>query len=310
MVFEAEGDDLGLAEYWRAEAQERWGACHAEETAQACEHALFHLDRAGAAYGHVDRRARHLLLRTLVFSPTPVDDALARVRELSREDDGPLVRAGEHAVTGTLLSMRGEVDYALELVREARRVFIEAGHPLLAGGLAITEATVDIRAGDWQQAEQTLRDAFADLEPRDEYTYSSTLAAMLAIVLVSKSELDAAREALDQARRLTLGDDVINFVFTGFAEGLMLAQKGRFTEAENAGRRAVDLADGIDFCFGRPLAHSYFAETLALVGKPEEAARHAATALGILEAKGDVMLAARVRERVAAVGIQVPEQVA
>jgi class 3 adenylate cyclase/tetratricopeptide (TPR) repeat protein len=309
-VFEAEGDDVGLAEYWRAEAQERWAACRAEETAQACEHALLHLDRAGAASGYLDRRTRHLLLRTFIFSPIPVDDALARVRELARDDDGPLVRAGEHGVTGALLSMRGEIDYALELLREARRVFVEAGHPLLAGGLAITEATIDIRAGDWQQAEQTLRDAFADLEARNEHTYSSTLAAMLAIVLVSKGELDAAREAFDQARRITTDDDLINFVFTGFAEGLVLAQESRLEEAEGVGRHAVDLADGIDFCFGRPLAHSYFAETLALVGKPEEAARHAATALGILEGKGDVMLAARVRERVTAVGIHVPEQVA
>jgi hypothetical protein len=57
------------------------------------------------------------------------------------------------------------------------------------------------------------------------------------------------------------------------------------------------------------LAHSYFAETLALAGKPEEAARHATTALGILEAKGDVMLAARVRERLAVAGVRTSEAV-
>ena len=37
-------------------------------------------------------------------------------------------------------------------------------------------------------------------------------------------------------------------------------------------------------------------ETIEMVGKPEEAARHATTALGILEGKGDIMLATRVRE--------------
>ena len=133
---------------------------------------------------------------------------------------------------------------------------------------------------------------------------------MLTVVLASEHELAAAREALDQTRRISATDDLINFVFIGFAEGLMLAQEGRLPEAERVGRQAVELADGTDFCFGRPLAHSYFAETLALVGKPEEAARHAATALGILERKGDMMLAARVRERIDAVGIHIPEQVA
>ena len=133
---------------------------------------------------------------------------------------------------------------------------------------------------------------------------------MLAIVLVSQGERAAARQALDQARRVTATDDLINFVFTGFVEGLLLAQEGRFPEAESIGREAVELADRTDLCFGRPLAHSYFAETLALVGKPDAAARHAATALGILEGKGDVMLAARVRERLDAFGIHIPEQVA
>ena len=308
-VFEAEGDDVGLAECWRAEAEERWIAGRAEETAEACEHALRHLERAGAAYGHIDRSIRHRLLRTLIFSPLPVDDALARVRELARDDDGPLTRAGEHAVTGTLLSMKGEIDHALELVHEARRVFVDAGQPGLAGAFAISAGTIEIRAGAWHQAEHTLRDSFADLEARGDYTYSSTLVAMLAIVLVSTGEGGPAREALDQARRVTASDDLINFVFTGFAEGLLLAREGRFAEAEAVGRDAVELADRIDFCFGRPLAHSYFAETLALVGKPEEAARHAATALGILEGKGDVMLAARVRERVGAAGIHIPERV-
>jgi hypothetical protein len=129
-------------------------------------------------------------------------------------------------------------------------------------------------------------------------------------VLAGKGEHAAAREALDHARRLTATDDLVNFMFTGFAEGLVLAHENRLEEAERVGRETVELADRIDFCFGRPLAHSYFAETLALVGKPEEAAGHAATAPGILEGKGDVMLAARMRERLAAVGIQSPGQVA
>jgi hypothetical protein len=127
------------------------------------------------------------------------------------------------------------------------------------------------------------------------------------MVLGSQRKLAAAREALNQARRTTADDDLINFVCIGFAEGRLLAHEDRLAEAETVGRHAVELADRIDFCFARPLAHSYFAETLALAGKPEEATHHATTALGILEAKGDVMLAARVRERLAAAGVPASE---
>jgi tetratricopeptide (TPR) repeat protein len=206
--------------------------------------------------------------------------------------------------------MKGEIDRALELVRGARRAFADGGLLVSAGSYASFEAIVEIRAGDWQQAERTLREGFDGLEELGEHVYSSTIAATLAIVLVSQRKLAAAREALDQARLATGTDDLINYVFIGFAEGLLLAHENRLAEAEAEGRHAVELADRIDFCFGRPLAHSYFAETLALAGKPEEAARHATTALGILEAKGDVMLAACVRERLTAVGVRVAEHVA
>jgi len=94
-------------------------------------------------------------------------------------------------------------------------------------------------------------------------------------------------------------------VLIELAEGRLLAHENRLAEAEAVGRRGVELADRIDFCFARPLAHSYFAETLAEAGQPEGATHHATTALGILEAKGDVMLAARVRERLAAAGVPI-----
>ena len=307
-VFEAESHDLGLAEYWRAEAEERWAAARAAATAAACDHALLHLERAGAAQSHIGQRTRQLLLRTYIHSPIPVDDALARVSELSRDDDGPLVRAAEHIVVGSLLSMKGQVDRALELVRGARQMYADAGL-LVSAWRGTFDADIAIRAGDWPKAERTLRDGFDRLEELGEHSYSSTIAAVLPMVLVSQRKLAAARDALAQARRTTAADDLLNFVFIGFAEGRLLAHENRLAEAEAVGRRAVELADRIDFCFARPLAHSYFAETLALAGKPEEAARHATTALGILEAKGDLMLAARVRERLAAGGVPTSETV-
>jgi tetratricopeptide (TPR) repeat protein len=181
-------------------------------------------------------------------------------------------------------------------------MFADAGL-LVSAWRGTFEADIAIRAGDWPKAERTLRDGFDRLEELGEHSYSSTIAAVLPMVLVSQRKLAAAREALDQARGITANDDLINFVFIELAEGRLLAHEDRLAEAEAVGRHAVELADRIDFCFGRPLAHSYFAETLALAGKPEEAARHATTALGILEAKGDVMLAARVRERLAAAGV-------
>ena len=106
--------------------------------------------------GYIGLRTRQLLLRTYIYSPIPVDEALARVSELSRDDDGPLVRAAERVVVGSLLSMKGEIDRALELVRGARQIFADAGL-LVSARRGTFEADIEIRAGAWQQAQRTLR---------------------------------------------------------------------------------------------------------------------------------------------------------
>ena len=47
--------------------------------------------------------------------------------------------------------------------------------------------------------------------------------------------------------------------------------------------------------------------SLALAGKQEDAVDHARTAMEILAGKGNVMLAARLRERLAAVNVELPD---
>jgi ATP/maltotriose-dependent transcriptional regulator MalT len=127
---------------------------------------------------------------------------------------------------------------------------------------------------------------------------------MLAEVLLNQGRLDEVSEWVDRSRATTGADDVVNFVFIDILEGAVLASEGRYTEGEASGRRAVELADTTDYVYARPFAHSYFAEILALSGKREEAMSHAATAMEIVAAKGNVMLAARLRKRLAAVGVR------
>jgi len=53
------------------------------------------------------------------------------------------------------------------------------------------------------------------------------------------------------------------------------------------------------------IAHRYLAEIFALASKPGAAREHASRSLAIAERKGDVALAARVREQLSAVGVEV-----
>ena len=271
----------------------------------ACEKALVHLERANALQSRIASSVRFRLRATSMYAPLPVDDALRRIRALAAEDRHPLALAHTRLVEGRLLGMKGEAERARELVRGARQMYAEAGLLVTAGGMAIAEAELDLELGDLERAESILLDGLGLLERIGDRIYYPTLAVMLARALLNQERFSDVREWLDRARATSAADDIVNFIFIDFIESALLAHDGRLVEAEAAGRRAVDLADTTDYVYARPLAHSYFAEALALAGKRDEALEHARVAIEILDAKGNVMLAARLRERLAAVGLDV-----
>ena len=302
-VFEEESHDIGLAEYWVAVAWEAWIACRGADTISACEQALEHLARADALHGRLASWVRIRLGGACMYAPLPVDEALRRVRALAREDRHPLSSANQRLVEGRLLGMKGETERARELVSGARQVFAEAGSLVTAGGMSMAESEVAFERGDLEQAELTLRDGLDLLERIGDRSYYPTVSVMLAFVLLNRHRFDEVLPLLDQARATTGADDIVNFIFIDMIEGAVLAHAGKLDEAEVASRRSTDLAETIDYVYARPLAHAYLAETLALAGRQDEAIEHANTAMEILAAKGNVMLAARLRERLAAVGL-------
>jgi hypothetical protein len=110
-----------------------------------------------------------------------------------------------------------------------------------------------------------------------------------------QGRLDETRNVCALVREITPHDDVTNLVTLGFLEGALLAHDGNLVEAEEQGRRAVELADTTDHFFERANARLHLASTLARMGKNAEAAALAAEGLGIIEAKGDVTGLARGR---------------
>jgi hypothetical protein len=85
-VLEAAGHDEGLSLYWWYVGHDAWFRCRAEETAAACELALFHAQRAGSR-----RRARDAALwisGSCVFGPMPVPAAIERVEDIRTRSGG------------------------------------------------------------------------------------------------------------------------------------------------------------------------------------------------------------------------------
>ncbi len=88
-------------------------------------------------------------------------------------------------------------------------------------------------------------------------------------------------------------------------EGCLLALEDRHEEADALVRSALDRVETIDFFFARSKIRLLHAESLARAGKESDASRAASVGVEILEEKGDVAGAARARERLDELGIEV-----
>ena len=201
--------------------------------------------------------------------------------------------------------MKGDFGLARELAGGARQEYHDAGVLVTAGAISMSEAWIELRAGDLVAAESVLRDGLELLERIGDRNFHPTVAVTLADLVYGQGRHDEAGTWCATARATAEPGDLVNFVFIDAIEGALLAREGRMEEAEARARRAVELTEGIDFREGRAIARRYLAEVLVRASRTDEAQAVAAEALAIREAKGDVTGAARERELLARLGLTV-----
>jgi tetratricopeptide (TPR) repeat protein len=80
----------------------------------------------------------------------------------------------------------------------------------------------------------------------------------------------------------------------------VLARRGELAEAERLAREAVAMGEETDMIDTQADAYADLAEVLSLAGRSEEAIEAFDQALGRYERKGNVVMAERMRERLAA----------
>jgi tetratricopeptide (TPR) repeat protein len=227
------------------------------------------------------------------------------VEAIRHAEHGALAEAYSRTVLGTLLAMQGKIGAARELVRGGRQTYIEAGLYMTAGGMSMTEASVEFRAGDTVAVEAILREGLELLERIGDRAYYSTTALRLAKCLYEQERYDETGRLCAMARETTGADDLVNFVELDMLEAGLFAWRGSHEEAGEHARRAVERAETTDFLETRARARLMLAETLALAGRRDEASHEAVAGLAHYDAKGDVTGAARARERLATLGIGV-----
>jgi tetratricopeptide (TPR) repeat protein len=163
-------------------------------------------------------------------------------------------------------------------------------------------AEIEILAGDPAAAAELAIEGCGQLDRLGDQYFRPSMVARLAHVLCQLDRLEEADLLVEQAGPLVTSDDAELGCRWRLVRAARLAGRGRHAEAEELSRAAVAMANGTDIPGQRGDAYVGLADVLALGGKADEAAAALRDALGNYDAKGNVVMSRRIRERLRQTG--------
>jgi tetratricopeptide (TPR) repeat protein len=278
---------VGILRYWRGQA------ARAEE---AYERALIHARAAGDTAQ--EQSTLLWLAGALQNGPTPADEALARVLEITELSGlSAHTSAWARVCAAGLEAMLGRFDRARQLSATARVQLEELGlrlelasEPLEGSGL------VEFLAGDLVTAEQDLRRGVELLEELSASGYQASVAGLLSEVLYLQGRDQEALELTRTVERLASGDDIDAQARFRAVRAKVLAGQSQTQEAIRLAEEAIQLTEVTDYLNLRADGHLSRAEVLHQFERVGEAISAAEQAHHLYEQKGNIVSAARVRE--------------
>lgn len=289
-LLEQAGDHEGLVHVWAALG---YGVANAHgryaEWEQAAEQALRHARLAG-------QRPTHLfsLELTLVFGPTPADEAVRRLDAVLPDVPHPyplLFRSH-------LLAMLGRFDEAWPSAREASERMRELTGAPAGGEYALAE--IAALAGDYETAARHLQGFCDFLTEHGQRGLLASFAPALGRALCALGRHDDAEPQAQLGRELGEEHDVLTQALWRQVQALVDSHRGRHAEAEALAREAVEIIEQTDALNFQAAALYDLGEVLSAAGRGDEAVAPLVQALHCYERKRNVAAAAQVRRRVAA----------
>ncbi|MGZ8992884.1 MAG: AAA family ATPase [Burkholderiaceae bacterium] len=291
-LFESEGAHLELARAWRLIGLVHGIAARYGQSTDAVSRSMTYARLAGDER-LIARNATGLSSSTLL-GPTPVPNAIALCEQLIA--DGLSDRQAESKTLCTLAQLRamnGEFDTARALYGRGRDLLRELGQGLNAASTGIDLLMVELLAGDLVTAEREVMPDYAFLMRTGETYFLSTIAALLSRVVRDQGRDHEALVFSKIAQEAAAADDIDSQALWRSIRAPILARAGDLTEAETLARSAVDLSQQSDAPQLRADTLSELATVLLLAHRIEEAREAVAGAIGIYQAKGDIVSAAR-----------------
>jgi class 3 adenylate cyclase/tetratricopeptide (TPR) repeat protein len=298
-VFDAVGDDAGLARAWRIVQWVHAAACRFEETAQAAHKAMEHARRAGDR--RQEGRAAAAYAMAALYGPTPVDEAIARCEEVLERSRGDRRTEGlVMCFSASLRAMQGGFGEARQLVGRARATLEEIGGTLMAASTSLDSYTVEWLAGDLDAAERDLRRDYETLAALEETYLMPTVAGCLARMLCLQGRFDEADAFARVAQEVAAADDVSSQAHWRTAKAQVLANAGETETAVALAFEGVELLRSTDFLVVLGDALTELASVLERAARYDEATESLSEAVTLYARKGNVVAAAAARDRLAA----------
>jgi class 3 adenylate cyclase/tetratricopeptide (TPR) repeat protein len=289
-------DNEGLGRAWFQLAYLDWAAGHSERAREKVERALQLLRLSDMDRWEANAVRLHCLI--LYWGPAPRAEVERHTREALELARGAKMRHLEASAL-TLLArtaaMQGEFEEARRFMGLATGITTELGELLTQAADSISEATVELLAGDLRAAEAALRRGRKELERMGGTGPLASLDALLARVLLRQERYEEAEDHAGWCREAAASHQVDAQVKWRSIRAVVQARRGELEVAEQLAREAVERADQTDQVEIQAEARADLGEVLRLAGRRQEAAAQLNRAVQLYERKGNVVAAKQVR---------------
>jgi tetratricopeptide (TPR) repeat protein len=279
------GDERGLARAHNAAWMVHWAACRTTEAGKEARLAADHA-RAGGDEG---LRARYLdrYISALADGPRHASELARELDSIEREQPGPYLTTATIRTRAELCRLEGRLAEAGELAQRAVDGFNGLGLRPKGAVLSLLVARIEFSAQNPAGAVPALRLGDATLAESGQAGYRCTVQANLAEAYELLHRDDDARAALALSAKLGTADDVVNTIIIHRVHARLALGAGDRDAAERWARSAVQYAVPADFVWEKARTQLTLAYVLNALGRRDEAAIEAQTALDLYALKGD-----------------------
>ena len=297
-VLKSSGDDAGLARAWRMAAIINAIGGRYEDSAEAAQRIIDHAVAANDQ--RLVSRAAGGLASDLLHGPRPVAELVDICEGLLVQTEGDRkAEAIISGVIGQLRAMTGAFEEARRLYRHGQALLADLGQSVTAAATSTESSRIEFLAGDLVAAEHELRRDDQALAQIGEQYFRSTITGLLANVLLAQGRFEQAGEYATICQALASDDDVWSQVLWRTARARLDGDRESANEMIDLATEAIALADAtVDIELAAD-ARVALADLLLRTGRPARAEPPLREALDRYEQKGDLVLSARTRERLA-----------